>query len=112
MAAMAQVKFLGDEGIFDRALLLLREEPEEDRPALLRWAVREFERTHHIHLSGLIDYEDDFQALGDLLLENPKMKYWLRHIDRHSVLNAEDFWDLIDRLTPIRRHDHEGPERG
>lgn len=99
------VKFLGDEQIFDRALVLLREEPEQDRPRLIRWAVNEFERTHHIHLSGLIDEDDDYQALGDMLLENPKLKYWMRtgNIDRASLLNAESFRELIDGLTPIRR---------
>jgi len=100
---MAQV--LGDEEIFDRALELLREEPEGSRPRLLRWAAEEFERTHHIHLSGLVDLTDDYQALGDMLLENPKLKYWLRsaNIDRASVLNADSFVGLIDRLTPVRR---------
>lgn len=103
------VKFLGDEQIFDRALELLREEPEEDRPRLIRWAVNEFERAHHIHLSGLVDEDDDYQALGDMLLENPQIGDWLLtgkidgYIDRGSVLNAESFQELIERLTPIRR---------
>lgn len=97
--------FLGDEAVFDLALKLLRKEPEEQRVGLVRWAVRELERTHHIHLFGLINYEDDFQALGDLFLENPKMKYWLRHVGRDRVLAAEDFRDLVDRITPIRRYD-------
>jgi hypothetical protein len=106
-AIMANVS--GDEGIFDRALELLRQEPEQDRPRLNRWAVNEFERAHHIHLSGLIDEEDDYQALGDMLLENPQLGYWLRtgridgYINRGSLLNAESFRELIDRLTPIRR---------
>lgn len=102
------LQVLGDEGIFDLALELLRQEPEQDRPRLIRWAVNEFERTYHIHLSGLIDEEDDYQALGDMLLENPRLGYWLRtgkidqNIDRGSLLNAESFRDLIDGLTPIR----------
>jgi len=101
------VQVLGDEEIFDRALTLLRQEPEADRPRWLEWAAVEFERTHHIHLSSLIDVDDDYQALGDMLLENPKMKYWLRvgNISRSRVLAAETFQDLIDRLTPIRRWD-------
>lgn len=99
------LRVLGDEEIFDRALTLLRQESEADRPRLLRWAVDEFERTHHMHLSGLIDVDDDYQALGDMLLENPKVKYWLRaaNINRGDLLRAESFPDLIDRLTPIRR---------
>lgn len=86
--------------------------PEDERPALLRWAIREFERTHHIHLFGHIDADNDFQALGDMLLENPKVKGWLRSAGTTSeaVARSESFEDLINRLTLIRRYDPEGSD--
>jgi len=107
LTSRTKIQVLGDERIFDRAIALLRQESESDQPSLLRWASGEFERTYDIHLSNLIDADDDYQTLGDMILENPRMKYWLRagNIDRPSVLRAETFRDLIDQLTPIRRWD-------
>lgn len=95
----------GDEEVFDHALRLLGREPEAERPRHIRWAVHEFERTHDVHWSGVIDEGDDYQALGDMFLQNPELEYWRRSamVNRDTLLNAETFRHLVDLLTPIRR---------
>ena len=93
-----KLAFLGDEEIGDRALKLLLEEPEEDRPALMRWAAGEFERFG----LGEPSTEDPRQFVMDAIWENPMLGDWMRArgVYSENVLNAETFADLIDWLTP------------
>ena len=88
------------EEIESLALKLLRKEPESDRPGLLRWAANELEKVGlDPHLSTV---QNDTQACHDLIGSNMGLPDWMtaRDVYLTNLLQAEDFRDLIDRLTP------------
>ena len=82
-----------------KALQLLLKEPESERRALLDWADNDMSAPGlNPHLSS---YRPN-QACLDLIGSNLLLPDWMRarSIDPADVLQAEDFKDLIDRLTP------------
>lgn len=87
------------EAIESRALNLLLQEAREDRVRLLQWAEDELDKAGlNPHLSS----DRPNQGCHDLIGSNLLLPDWMRARSVHpqDVLQAEDFKDLIDRLTP------------
>lgn len=92
--------------ISDLAITLLRRdyETEEEQLKAVRWAEREFDRVGLWPVISL-NNDDPENILFNLIEENVLLPDWIqaREISEESVLDAEDFRTLIDRLTPAAR---------
>lgn len=86
------------EEIGDLALRFLLRAPEDEREDMMEWAAGEFRRFD----LGDPSASDPHQFVMDAIYENPMLGDWMRarFVSEENVLNAEDFRDLIDRLTP------------
>lgn len=87
------------EALESKALELLMKEPEASRPALIEYAKTQLEA---IGLDPHLSSDRPNQAVHDLLGSNLALPDWLRArgVSVENALQAEDFEDLIDRLTP------------
>lgn len=87
------------EEIESQALKLLLSELETERPGLLRWAAGELER---VGVPARLSSDQPHQGVHDLIGSNLALPDWMvaREVHLDNVLQAENFRDLIDRLTP------------
>lgn len=85
--------------IESHALTLLLKEPEDERPGLLRWTASSMEK---VGLNPSLTSDRPHQGLHDLIGSNLALPDWMtaRGVHLTNLLQAENFRDLIDRLTP------------
>ena len=82
--------------------LLRRDYPDEaSQWSVVRWAEDEFNRLGLWPVGRLDEFSPE-NLLFNLISENILLDDWMRArtIGERNVLKAEDFRDLIDRLTP------------
>jgi len=95
--------------ICDHARSLLRRDypDHESRMRAVRWAENEFYDAGLWPIGNLTTETSPENVLFNLIEENVLLPDWMRArlISEENVLDAEDFRDLIDRLTPAYTDD-------
>jgi hypothetical protein len=95
--------------ISDRAIALLRRDYRDSAAQMraVRWAEDEFNRLGLWPVGNLPREKDPANIVFNLIEGNALLRDWMRArlITEGYVLAAEDFRDLVDRLTPAYAHD-------